>query len=119
MQTRRSILKSTASLGLLPALPGAAFAKAPLTGTQAPGFYRMRLGDLEITALSDGTVALPMAQIYQGLSEADIGARQSLILSRNRAAHGSASRRIDHRSEIGGSFSSSGGGAMLRPKRSA
>ncbi|RJE85487.1 MBL fold metallo-hydrolase [Paracoccus onubensis] len=74
MQTRRSILKSTASLGLLAALPSAAFAKAPLTGTQAPGFYRMRLGDLEITALSDGTVALPMAQIYQGLSAADIGA---------------------------------------------
>jgi len=74
MQTRRSILKSTAALGLLAAFPGAAFAKAPLIGTQVPGYYRMRLGDLEITALSDGTVPLPMAQIYQGLSEADIGA---------------------------------------------
>jgi glyoxylase-like metal-dependent hydrolase (beta-lactamase superfamily II) len=74
MQTRRSLLKSTAALSLLGALPSAAFAKAPRIGTQAAGYYRIRLGDLEITALSDGTVALPMAQIYQGLSEAEIGA---------------------------------------------
>jgi len=26
----------------------------------APGYYRMMLGDFEITALSDGTVALPV-----------------------------------------------------------
>lgn len=74
MQTRRSLLKSTAALGLVTLLPAAALAKAPQIGTQAPGYYRMKLGDLEITALSDGTVALPMAQIYQGLSEVDIGA---------------------------------------------
>ena len=31
--------------------------------TSAPGFYRIMLGDLEITALSDGTVALPVEKM--------------------------------------------------------
>ncbi len=74
MQTRRTLLKSTAALALgtvAAALPGPAFARAPLIGTQAPGFYRLKLGDLEITALSDGTALLPMAKIYEGISEED------------------------------------------------
>ena len=35
-----------------------ALAAAPLARTQAPGFYRMMLGDFEVTALSDGTLAV-------------------------------------------------------------
>ncbi|SEN15458.1 Glyoxylase, beta-lactamase superfamily II [Duganella sp. CF517] len=35
-------------------------AAAPLVGTQAPGYYRMMLGDYEITALSDGSHAFPI-----------------------------------------------------------
>lgn len=42
---------------------GSAHAGAPLARTAAPGFYRMMLGDFEVTALSDGTVALPMNQL--------------------------------------------------------
>ena len=38
-------------------------AEAPMVRTQAPGFYRMPLGDFEITALSDGTVKLPMGKL--------------------------------------------------------
>lgn len=41
----------------------AAFAAAPMVKTSAPGFYRMMLGDFEVTALSDGTVALPMDKL--------------------------------------------------------
>lgn len=33
-------------------------AAAPLARTQAPGFYRMMVGDFEVTALSDGTAPL-------------------------------------------------------------
>ena len=40
-----------------------AFAEAPMAKTQAPGFYRMMLGDFEVTALSDGTVKLPMKDL--------------------------------------------------------
>ena len=38
-------------------------AAAPMVKTQAPGYYRMMLGDFEITALSDGTVTLPVNQL--------------------------------------------------------
>jgi glyoxylase-like metal-dependent hydrolase (beta-lactamase superfamily II) len=37
---------------------GAALAAAPQLKTQAPGYYRMMLGDFEITALSDGTFSM-------------------------------------------------------------
>ena len=38
-------------------------AAAPAAKTQAPGFYRMMLGDFEITAVSDGVVALPFGKL--------------------------------------------------------
>ena len=41
----------------------AAFAAAPMVKTSAPGFYRVMLGDFEVTALSDGTVGLPMDKL--------------------------------------------------------
>lgn len=38
-------------------------AAAPQVKTQSPGFYRMMLGDFEVTALNDGVVAYPTAQV--------------------------------------------------------
>jgi glyoxylase-like metal-dependent hydrolase (beta-lactamase superfamily II) len=49
---RRSFLATTAAAALAP-LPG--FAAAPMLGTQAPGFFRFKVGDFEITALHDGS----------------------------------------------------------------
>jgi glyoxylase-like metal-dependent hydrolase (beta-lactamase superfamily II) len=40
-----------------------AHAAAPAAKTQAPGYYRMTLGDFEITAISDGVVALPFTKL--------------------------------------------------------
>jgi glyoxylase-like metal-dependent hydrolase (beta-lactamase superfamily II) len=40
-----------------------ALAAAPMAGTPAPGFFRVMLGDFEITPLSDGTVDLPVDQL--------------------------------------------------------
>ena len=40
--------------------------------TMAPGFYRMMLGDFEITALSDGTVNLPVDKILTGIKPAEV-----------------------------------------------
>ena len=56
-----------ASLGLALALAtaGLAHAAAPQQKTQAPGYYRMMLGDFEVTALSDGTVDLPMDKLLK------------------------------------------------------
>lgn len=41
----------------------AAQAAAPQIKTQAPGYYRMMLGDFEVTALNDGTVDLPVDKL--------------------------------------------------------
>jgi len=54
--------------GLL--LAAGAHAAAPQVKTQAPGFYRVMLGDFEVTALSDGTVALPVDKLLTGTTAA-------------------------------------------------
>ncbi|MDP2698928.1 MBL fold metallo-hydrolase [Thalassospira sp.] len=70
MLSRRSMLKGSLAALAAGAASGSVFvpllaqAKAPLAGTQAPGYYRMMLGDIEITALSDGTIALPFNELY-------------------------------------------------------
>jgi glyoxylase-like metal-dependent hydrolase (beta-lactamase superfamily II) len=46
--------------------PGTAQAAAPLQKAQAPGYYRMMLGDFEITALSDGSFALKASEVITG-----------------------------------------------------
>ncbi|MGZ5201275.1 MAG: MBL fold metallo-hydrolase [Telluria sp.] len=40
-----------------------AFAAAPMAKTPAPGYFRVMLGDFEITPLNDGTVDLPVDQL--------------------------------------------------------
>lgn len=45
----------------------AAHAEAPLAKSQAPGWYRMKLGSFEVTALSDGTVSLPVDKLLTNI----------------------------------------------------
>ncbi|HEY8069888.1 MAG TPA: MBL fold metallo-hydrolase [Burkholderiales bacterium] len=52
----------------------AAYAGAPQVKTQAPGYYRMMLGDFEITALSDGTVGLPVDKLLTNTTPAKVKA---------------------------------------------
>lgn len=56
-------LVSTVICCVLALGPMTAQAAAPPVGTQAPGFYRMALGDFEITALSDGTHPFPVHEV--------------------------------------------------------
>ncbi len=65
-----------AGLALAPAasLVGTAFAAAPMAKTQAPGFYRMMLGDFEVTAISDGTVKLPVKDLLTNTTPAKVDA---------------------------------------------
>ncbi|WP_104204298.1 MBL fold metallo-hydrolase [Billgrantia saliphila] len=70
MITRRSMLKgslASAALGLFggAVMPFNALARAPLAGMQAPGYYRKMLGNFELTALSDGTIDLPLDTLYK------------------------------------------------------
>ena len=52
---------SIAALSIWPVT--SAHAEAPMARTQAPGWYRMKIGAFEITALSDGTVSLPVDKL--------------------------------------------------------
>ena len=49
-----------------------AYAAAPMAKTSAPGYYRMMLGDFEVTALSDGTVNLPVRDLLTNIKPAAI-----------------------------------------------
>jgi glyoxylase-like metal-dependent hydrolase (beta-lactamase superfamily II) len=56
------------------ALAGAAHAAAPQVKTQAPGFQRLMVGDIEVTALNDGTVKLPVDKILTNTTPAQVAA---------------------------------------------
>ncbi len=72
MKRGHSSLKALAALALSLGLAGIAHAAAPAAKGQAPGWYRMTLGSFEVTALSDGTVKLPVDQLLQGMPQARI-----------------------------------------------
>lgn len=65
-KSRYAALSVALAFALPLAFAPAAQAAAPQIKTQAPGYYRMMLGEFEITALSDGTVALPMDKLLAG-----------------------------------------------------
>jgi glyoxylase-like metal-dependent hydrolase (beta-lactamase superfamily II) len=50
----------------------AAHAEAPAAKNQAPGWYRMKLGSFEVTALNDGTVVLPVDKLLANIKPADV-----------------------------------------------
>ena len=62
-----------AALGLV-AATALAHAAAPPAKGQAPGWYRMSLGSFEITALSDGTLDLPVEKLLTNTTPAKVQA---------------------------------------------
>ena len=61
--TRRSMLTSAAALGaatMTPINSEPAHAAAPAANQQAPGFYRYKVGDYEITVVTDGANVRPL-----------------------------------------------------------
>jgi glyoxylase-like metal-dependent hydrolase (beta-lactamase superfamily II) len=77
--TRRSLLCGSAALTataiMRTGIVGSAAARAPLTGTQAPSFYRFRIGAIEATVVSDGPIG-PMGEpssAFAGVPGAEIG----------------------------------------------
>jgi glyoxylase-like metal-dependent hydrolase (beta-lactamase superfamily II) len=65
-----AVLTAAVAIGSLGAT--VAHAAAPMVKTSAPGYYRMMLGDFEITALSDGAVALPINKILTNITPAKV-----------------------------------------------
>jgi len=75
--SRRRLLQA-GSATLAAGLSGAALAKAPMLGTQAPYFYRFKLGNAEATVVSDGPLPLgDPTQAFLGLSKDEIGRQLS------------------------------------------
>ena len=63
--TRRHALAGAAALAASPLLPSiAARAAAPLADKQAPSFYRYKVGDAQVTAISDGATTFPLADTF-------------------------------------------------------
>jgi glyoxylase-like metal-dependent hydrolase (beta-lactamase superfamily II) len=61
--TRRDVVTGAAAVAAAAVLPwagGPARAAAPPAGKQAPGFYRYKLGDYELTQITDGSRTMPM-----------------------------------------------------------
>lgn len=70
----RTVLLSAfiASAGLGSVLFESAYAAAPMVKTQAPGYYRVMVGNFEVTALSDGTVTLPVDKLLTNTTPAKV-----------------------------------------------
>jgi glyoxylase-like metal-dependent hydrolase (beta-lactamase superfamily II) len=62
--SRRGLLSSAAAAALAAALPAQSFAAAPAAGKQAAGFYRYKVGDIEVTVVTDGANRLPVTDAF-------------------------------------------------------
>src|SRR5262245_42080237 len=73
--SRRGLLAGLSAMGAAAALDAPAFARAPIQNTQAPMFYRFKVGAFEATVITDGPLALgePKADIWSGVSKEDFG----------------------------------------------
>src|SRR5262245_6641134 len=58
--TRRGLIAGVGATGAALALPPGAFAGTPAAGKQVPSFYRSKLGDFELTVVSDGARPIPL-----------------------------------------------------------
>jgi glyoxylase-like metal-dependent hydrolase (beta-lactamase superfamily II) len=73
---RRSVLAGAAAAALAAMASDwrTALAKAPMANTQAPSFYRFKLGAFELTAVSDGPLQMgpPQANVFVDTSREDM-----------------------------------------------
>jgi glyoxylase-like metal-dependent hydrolase (beta-lactamase superfamily II) len=74
MSHHRRLLARCMIVALAVRAAGSSSASAPFARCQAPGWYRMALGDFEVTALLDGTVVLPIETFLTNTTPAKIAA---------------------------------------------
>lgn len=74
MITRRTMLTAAGAAAALPIVPApwSAQAAAPLAGQQAPGVYRYKVGEIEITAINDGMAQRPLEGFIRNAELADV-----------------------------------------------
>ncbi|WP_229487434.1 MBL fold metallo-hydrolase [Pseudoduganella lutea] len=74
-KTRKLMMTLVAGAVLASAIAvPAAQAAAPMALAQAPGYYRMMVGTAEVTAISDGTVTIPLDQLLTNTTPAQVNA---------------------------------------------
>lgn len=74
--SRRHVLGGAAALAAAPMItPTAVEAAAPPAGKQAPSFYRYKIGDIEVTAIADGTNTFNLPDTFvANKTKADVNA---------------------------------------------
>ena len=71
--SRRSLLALSAGFSASAIFGDSALAKEPKLGTQSPYFHRMKVGDAEVTVVSDGPLPLgPPKGTFTGASDDEI-----------------------------------------------
>jgi glyoxylase-like metal-dependent hydrolase (beta-lactamase superfamily II) len=63
--TRRKLIGAAGAIAAAATLPLPAVAKMPFAKSQAPGFFRRKLGEFEVTALLDGDIPLEL-KLFSG-----------------------------------------------------
>jgi glyoxylase-like metal-dependent hydrolase (beta-lactamase superfamily II) len=84
--TRRTALAGAAASAAALTLPATSLrAAAPPAGKQAPGFYRYKVGDLELTQIHDGARTFPLPDSFvKNVSKEDVNkALESLFMPRD------------------------------------
>lgn len=74
----KTLMLAVSSAIFVMAASSVALASAPMVKTPAPGFFRLMLGAYEVTAISDGTVDLPVEKL---LSEPEAKTTEALSKS--------------------------------------
>ena len=77
--TRRNLFAGAAAAGaataLTPIIGRPVFAAAPAVGKQNAGWYRYKVGDFEVTVVTDGATTSPLSDIYvRNAPKADVSA---------------------------------------------
>lgn len=72
MTSKHALRALVFSLAVFPFIAATSYAAAPLAKTIAPGFYHTMIGDIEVTALSDGTISLPIEKLLTNTTPAAV-----------------------------------------------
>ena len=76
----KTILRALAAGCIAACIAAPASAAAPMAKTAAPGYFRLMLGQFEVTPLSDGTVDLPVDKLLSnGAAKANATLAQSFL----------------------------------------
>jgi glyoxylase-like metal-dependent hydrolase (beta-lactamase superfamily II) len=83
--TRRELVAGTGAIAAAALMPAPALAKMPFAKSQAPGFFRRKLGEFEVTALLDGDLPLELKLFSGNAAEMEAVLKRSFQPSPPRA----------------------------------